>query len=262
MDKPRPYMPVEYAPDKKRYHDQFKFRLDEGSPEVVIHQGPNSIGSTVWDGACVSSGFLSKEYGREMAQGAKVLELGAGTGMAGLLLGTLGADVTLTDLPKERDPATWDILVKNAAENKAICKITPKVAPLDWTSHPFSKSGSIKDKKSLSAAQVAGLPTTPVDFILGADCMYVREAVPGLVKLCQAYMTPTSVAVFVQGRNGQAMEMFTAAMIEAGFVMTTVPAERQHPKYQRPDVVSVLEFRLRQQSATLGESSAQTQPHE
>ncbi|XP_041668101.1 protein-lysine methyltransferase METTL21D isoform X3 [Cheilinus undulatus] len=62
------------------------------------------VGCVVWDAAIVLSKYLETKQFYEPSSGVnawadrKVLELGAGTGVVGLMAATLGAQVTVTDL--------------------------------------------------------------------------------------------------------------------------------------------------------------------
>jgi predicted nicotinamide N-methyase len=88
------------------------------------------------------------ETGSLNLRGAQVVELGAGTGMAGVMAARLGAHVTLTDLPH-----VLPNLQKNVDLNAATCgdgSLT--VAPLRW--------GILEDA------------TMRPDFVIAADCVY------------------------------------------------------------------------------------------
>jgi hypothetical protein len=57
------------------------------------------VGATVWDSAVRLSRYLdSSEAIREGLENRNVCEVGAGTGLVGLVAGALGANVTLTDV--------------------------------------------------------------------------------------------------------------------------------------------------------------------
>jgi protein N-lysine methyltransferase METTL21D len=76
---------------------------------VHINQKPHAlsgkklgVGACLWDGAITLAGFIGR-MPRHKFVGLKVVELGAGVGLVGLLAARYGAHVTLTDLEKVRD---------------------------------------------------------------------------------------------------------------------------------------------------------------
>ncbi|TKS86443.1 Protein-lysine methyltransferase METTL21D [Collichthys lucidus] len=79
------------------------------------------VGCVVWDAAIVLAKYLeTKQFhdpscGVNVWAGSRVLELGAGTGVVGLMAATLGAQVTVTDL---EDLQT--LLKVNIQENQAL----------------------------------------------------------------------------------------------------------------------------------------------
>eukprot|EP00877_Chromochloris_zofingiensis_P008479 jgi/Chrzof1/3885/Cz13g12040.t1 len=82
------------------------YREVEVSPDRVVkvseyQQLENEVGAVVWDAGLVLANYLIKQAreGHVSFTGKRVLELGAGTGIAGLVTAALGATVTLTDKP-------------------------------------------------------------------------------------------------------------------------------------------------------------------
>ncbi|XP_009294376.1 protein N-lysine methyltransferase METTL21A isoform X2 [Danio rerio] len=68
------------------------------------------VAAVVWDAAVVLCMFL--EMGKVDLKGKRVIELGAGTGLVGIVAALLGANVTITD----REPAL-EFLTANVHEN-------------------------------------------------------------------------------------------------------------------------------------------------
>ncbi|XP_078663095.1 protein N-lysine methyltransferase METTL21A-like [Branchiostoma floridae x Branchiostoma belcheri] len=81
-----------------------------------------------------------------------ILELGAGTGIVGIVASLMGADVTLTDLRE----VLWN-LEENVRRNTEGCRHTPKVQELTW--------GKGLDRFSDKS----------YDFIIGTDIIYFEE---------------------------------------------------------------------------------------
>ncbi|MGH0173519.1 UNVERIFIED_CONTAM: hypothetical protein FKN15_010419 [Acipenser sinensis] len=75
-----------------------------GSPLRIKQCSKGDVGCVVWDAAIVLSKYLETEQFVEHSTGVykwvnkRVLELGSGTGVVGLMAATLGACVTVTDL--------------------------------------------------------------------------------------------------------------------------------------------------------------------
>jgi hypothetical protein len=93
----------------KRFPFNFSSGFEVGGRTVVVHERPNTglgTGLTVWDGAVVLAKYLEHALtgtvagaGAGQLRGAKVVEVGAGTGLVGLAAAALGArEVWLTDL--------------------------------------------------------------------------------------------------------------------------------------------------------------------
>ncbi|AQK55428.1 Tumor protein [Zea mays] len=128
-----------------------------------ISQDPNSkhLGTTVWDASMVFVKFLEKNSrkGRfcpSKLKGKRVIELGAGCGLAGFGMTLLGCDVTTTDQVE-----VLPLLMRNVERNRSwisqsnsdtdtIGSIT--VAELDWG-----------NKEHIKAVE------PPFDYIIGTD---------------------------------------------------------------------------------------------
>lgn len=143
----------------------------------------DGLHTTVWEAAVAL--YLLVDGQPERWRGKKVLELGAGTGVVGLVLAAHGADVTLTDLPE-----ALPILRHNAAANFE--PGTPeaervRVLPLDWT-------------QGLSPAL---RQLQPFDVVVGADLVYNEALYAPLLdtldRVCTAGMTQCYLARLVRG---------------------------------------------------------------
>ena len=173
-------------PWRARFADDCELRLDS-SVTVRVSQAPSAskaagrrsgdgdvdpgvTGSTVWDGAvvlahyaCTRSVWAALES-RLGAPAACVLELGAGTGLAGLALACAGvlsppARVVLSDLE-----AVTPLLLRNAARN--LCATAVSVRALRWG-----------DAQSATEALEGAL----ADVVLGADLVYRQPNVAPLL---------------------------------------------------------------------------------
>jgi predicted nicotinamide N-methyase len=206
---------------------------------------PGVTGSTVWDGALVLAAYLSRRStvaAMEARLGrpcASVLELGAGTGLAGLALaasGALprGAAVALTDLAPLCDFLRSQ-LARNAQPLAAKSRVL--VAPLRWGD---------ADAAAAAAAATCGDPDAlHVDCVIGADLCYRRENVSPLLAALTHLVRPGGVAVLALDTSHcpEAVQDFTARAASgapdascARFDVRRVPRAELHATYRCADV--------------------------
>ncbi|XP_072527500.1 protein N-lysine methyltransferase METTL21A [Salminus brasiliensis] len=130
------------------------------SHRLRLAQDWNRLGvaAVVWDAAVVLCMYL--ELGRVDLKGKTVIELGAGTGLVGIVAALLGANVTITD----RKPAL-EFLSANVHENiPPDLQGAAQVSELTW--------GEGLDQ----------YPSGSYDLILGADIVYLEETFPALLQ--------------------------------------------------------------------------------
>ena len=118
--------------------------------EEYIHHFPLWI--KIWEASLVLSDHLSKE---PMKKSSAILELGAGMGLTGMVLGALGYPVTVTDYNDD----ALAILKKNVAHNKLK---NVQIKKLDWF-HPYT------DEK--------------YDIICGSELIYKEEIIDPLISI-------------------------------------------------------------------------------
>ena len=99
----------------------------------------------------------------------KVLELGSGTGVPGILLSKLGHEVTLTD----NEPSVLKLLEENCTLNGVSCNISS----VDWGC------------SELTASQF--------DLVFASDCCYEKEVLPGLFKTAFASLKAEGPSKFI-----------------------------------------------------------------
>lgn len=136
-------------------------------------------GQTTWPGASILCHWLAAQPASFFAASTPALELGAGTGLAGLYFYARGGDIRLTDY----QPVVLDLLARNAAS------VTTDVA----------SGGSVHVSPLLwgdSAAHAELLSHTPdsrgFPVLLAADVVYPgsQAALPGLVDSVCSLLAP------------------------------------------------------------------------
>lgn len=124
--------------------------------EAADGEGGLKTGTAVWDGALLLTDYLLSNTNADDFQGAKVLEIGAGTGLVGLILATAGADVCLTDGSSQ----VLRLLECNTAVNAERFAHPPRVRRLRW--------GCEEDLERLELGHV--------DFVIASECVYGESA--------------------------------------------------------------------------------------
>lgn len=220
-------------------------RLGECDADVV----PETA-FTVWDASIVLGKYASRDdvwsrldaRGRAGGRASVALELGAGTGLASLMIATSdavrarGGVFALTDLPD-----VVEFTKRNARDNKAEHGgHVPRNCALAVTSIRW---GRVED--------IDGLPEALrwPDVVLGADLMYTSDAdvIEALAKTTTMLLKPGCVGVFAacKEHRPEAIEMFVKFM-EPEFDVRRVPASMAHPEYPcDDDDFEILEFTRR-----------------
>eukprot|EP01059_Diplonema_ambulator_P000504 TRINITY_DN10416_c0_g1_i1.p1 TRINITY_DN10416_c0_g1~~TRINITY_DN10416_c0_g1_i1.p1 ORF type:complete len:252 (+),score=24.43 TRINITY_DN10416_c0_g1_i1:451-1206(+) len=128
-----------------------------------------ATGFTVWDGAWAMIELLKNWLGDEL-KGKKTLELGSGTGLAGLAAAAVGSNILLTDITS----VTNDMLIPNIRANAtSLNPVEPSIwgvpsytigrgggtaaaHPLDWTK-PLPENVNLRDIEVVIASEVVWL---------------------------------------------------------------------------------------------------------
>ncbi|KAH3708308.1 protein N-lysine methyltransferase METTL21A-like [Dreissena polymorpha] len=129
------------------------------SRDIVIKQEWKKLGvaAVVWDAAEVLSAYL--EENPHLVRGRNTIELGAGTGLVGIVAALLGSHVTITDREE-----VLDFLKETVSQNLPEDLLgRTEIRALDWT----------KD--------INNFPD-PFDVILGADIVYIEEVFEDLLR--------------------------------------------------------------------------------
>ncbi|KAL5015334.1 hypothetical protein ScPMuIL_009604 [Solemya velum] len=187
------------------------------------------VGCVVWDAAIVLAKYLeTKDFdcGKKW-KGARVVELGAGTGILGIMCASLGADVIITDLPE-----FLPLMQCNIKEN--IKKISGRISAeeLTWG----------KGKMDVS-----------FDFILVADCIYYDESLEPLVETIRSLCSQSSTVLCCHEQrttgNKPELERKFFELMEKYFTKFKVPLESQDVQF-RSDDIHIHQFHLIKNTST------------
>ncbi|XP_054859910.1 EEF1A lysine methyltransferase 3 [Eublepharis macularius] len=135
---------------------------------IAQHHGSHlGVAAPVWEAALALCDYFEKQ--KLNFWGQKVLELGAGTGIVGILAALLGGDVTITDLPMALKQ-----IEENVCRNLPVeCLTRTKVCALSWGLDHMEFPSNY-------------------DFILGADIVYLKDTYPSLIGTLQHLCGPLS----------------------------------------------------------------------
>jgi methyltransferase-like protein 23 len=118
----------------------------------------------------------------EQLPGKRVLELGAGVGMPGIIAGALGAEVLQID----RNEVALHVCAMNKERNRA--------------THIEVRGGEWETFHS----------DTQFDFILGSDVLYVTTMHDHLRAICDTYLAPGGTVLFSDPLRAQSLPMLEA----------------------------------------------------
>ncbi|RUP52329.1 putative methyltransferase-domain-containing protein [Jimgerdemannia flammicorona] len=202
---------------------------DEGIPPLNIHEDPvgvwaGGVGSTVWDAGLVLSKYLEKlssEPSQTMIKSrARVIELGSGTGLVGLVFARCFPDaecIVLTD-----KSASLPLLKKNLLENAVTGSKTSRVVveELDW------------EHTDLIGTALAG----PYDVVLLSDCLWYPPIYEPLVKSLSAVAGPSTIVILAYEKRDFDKEIEFFKMFSQKFAFKDVNSEEQNEQWQSEDI--------------------------
>ncbi|KAJ3743364.1 putative methyltransferase-domain-containing protein [Lentinula detonsa] len=170
-------------------------------------------GGIVWPAGQILSSYLIKR-GSELLQGRRVVELGSGTGLVGLIAAKLGAGrVWITD-----QAPLLDIMQQNLSLNSLQRNCI--AAELDWgTSVP------------------ASLPLP--DVILAADCVYFEPAFPLLVQTLDALATERTQIFFCYKKRVRTADKRFFGILRKKFTWQEVTDDPNRNMYNRENITLI-----------------------
>ena len=163
-------------------------------------------GATLWDSAVALVAYLDHETSEAKARirGSTVVELGAGSGLAGMAFAALGArSVTLTDLP---------LVIPHLSENVAA------------NGFPSDQCRCVAYSFGEDAARLS----PPFDFVVGADTVYSVDMIDPFVASLVALAGPRSTVVIATEQRERHIHLaFKRALAERFRVHRVAPRRLQ-----------------------------------
>lgn len=181
------------------------------------------VGCVVWDAALVLSGYVETLETRSPGywKNTRVIELGAGTGIVGLVAACYGASVTLTDLPE-----FVDLMKVNVKENSSLLTGTAVAQSLTW--------GQELDEGLVGC-----------DVIVMSDVVYYEQSLEPLVRTVGNLAGPrTRVFMSYEERTSCEKQRLKSKFFELMMTKHTsrqVNSEDLDSQYQSEDI-HVIEF--------------------
>lgn len=162
--------------------------------QLQFSQDPNSkhLGTTVWDASMVLVKYLEKNcrkgrFSPSKLKGKRVIELGAGCGVAGFGMALLGCDVVSTD-----EVEVLPLLMRNIERN--ISRITQMNPDADSIGSMTAAELSWGNKDHIRALD------PPFDYIIGTDVVYAEHLLEPLLQTMLALSGPKTT-ILVNNRS-------------------------------------------------------------
>ncbi|XP_062173221.1 uncharacterized protein LOC133878662 [Alnus glutinosa] len=217
-------------PDRLNSPSTFSMTLEILGHELQFSQDPNSkhLGTTVWDASLVFVKFLEKNcrkgrFCQSKLKGKRVIELGAGCGVAGFGMALLGCDVVATDQTE-----VLPLLMRNVERNTSrILQMNPgsdsfgsiKVEELDWG-----------NKDHIMAVG------PPFDYIIGTDVVYAEHLLEPLLQTISALSGPKTTLLLGYEIRSMSVHEQMLQMWKRNFNVKIVPQAKMDQTFQHPSI--------------------------
>ncbi|KAL7370025.1 hypothetical protein ABVT39_016665 [Epinephelus coioides] len=166
-----PYVENPLPALSKLHNSTAQFRFANHDLRLAQDWRKLGVAAVVWDAAVVMCMYL--EMGKVTLKGKAAIELGAGTGLVGIVAALLGAKVTITD----RAPAL-DFLSANVKENL-----------------PPDSQGSVVVSELTWGVGLDRYPAGGFDLVLGADIVYLENTFVPLLQTLEHLCLDTTVVL-------------------------------------------------------------------
>ncbi|KAH6814016.1 S-adenosyl-L-methionine-dependent methyltransferases superfamily protein [Perilla frutescens var. frutescens] len=198
--------------------------------QLQFAQDPNSkhLGTTVWDASMVFAKFLEKNcrkgrFSPSKLKGKRVIELGAGCGVAGFGMALLGCDVISTDQSE-----VLPLLMRNVERN--ISRILQTIPNPD-------SFGSIRvEELNWGNEDHIRAVEPPFDFIIGTDVVYAEHLLKPLLQTILSLSGPrTTILLGYELRSTNVHDQMLD-LWKRNFEVKSVPKAKMHIEYQHPSI--------------------------
>ncbi|XP_003453226.1 protein N-lysine methyltransferase METTL21A [Oreochromis niloticus] len=166
-----PYVENPLPALSKLHNSSAQFRFANRDLRLAQDWKKLGVAAVVWDAAVVMCMYL--ELGKVELKGKKAIELGAGTGLVGIVAALLGARVTITD----REPAL-DFLSANVKANL-----------------PPDSQQSVVVSELTWGEGLEQYPAGGFDVVLGADIVYLEDTFLPLLETLEHLSSDTTVVL-------------------------------------------------------------------
>lgn len=217
-------------PDRLNSPTTFTMNLEVLGHELQFAQDPNSkhLGTTVWDASLVFAKFLEKncrrgKFSPSKIKGKRVIELGAGCGVAGFGMALLGCDVVMTDQVE-----VLPLLMRNVERN------TSRITQMNSGSESFG-SVQVAELNWGNEDHIRAVDP-PFDYIIGTDVVYKEDLLEPLLQTIFALSGPkTAILLGYEIRSTSVHEQMLE-MWKRNFEVKLVPNSKMDSTYQHPSI--------------------------
>jgi len=202
----------------------------------------------VWDAGLVLAYYLVKHQKRfrffDEENPPHVVDIGAGTGVVGLVAAGLGAKVTLTDLPRILPLLEEGILANKSVFQDSLQgrydKRFIRALPLNWGNIGEVNEVSVETKDINEKKVVGG----PPDLIVVSDCVYFEASLAPLIftlrELSKSSNKSVPILLSYEVRDYSLQkkkvkeDFFNLA--SRYFLINEIPTKECHPEYASEDI--------------------------
>eukprot|EP01112_Ceratiomyxa_fruticulosa_P019177 TRINITY_DN6231_c0_g2_i1.p1 TRINITY_DN6231_c0_g2~~TRINITY_DN6231_c0_g2_i1.p1 ORF type:complete len:286 (-),score=40.05 TRINITY_DN6231_c0_g2_i1:44-901(-) len=234
--------------------DQYDLSINIRELSIVDAAG---TGCGVWDAAIILSRWIFSHG--EVFKGQRVLELGSGCGLCGLVASSFASETWLTDCsPKLLSNLEYEIDINSKndegeedAAKGEVYKNT-RIAYIDWDnvrSQDINGEGLYEEEvpKDLEVDKKFVVKIPPADIIVGSELTYTPISVVGLTKVIQTLLKPGGIFYELLSDDRDGVPAFLDVISKAGFEIAIYPVTDEYmgnfKTGQRPETYKFYSFK-------------------